>query len=185
SGQYEYLERASQRLALVVPLTLAIILVLLYLIFRRLTEALLIMATVPLALVGGIWAIYLLGFNMSVASAVGFIALSGLSAEFGVVMLLYLDGAVKRRRDDGRLQTLADLRAAIIEGAALRVRPLAMTVAVVIAGLLPLFFGAGAGSEVMRRIAAPMIGGMLTAPLLTMCVVPASYLLILGRRLKS
>ncbi|MEO7386135.1 MAG: efflux RND transporter permease subunit [Gammaproteobacteria bacterium] len=185
SGQYEYLQRASQRLALVVPFTLAIILVLLYLIFRRLTEALLIMSTLPLALVGGIWLIYGLGFNMSVASAVGFIALSGVAAEFGVVMLLYLDGAVRRRRDEGRLQTLADLRAAIIEGAALRVRPLAMTVAVVIAGLLPLFFGAGAGSEVMRRIAAPMIGGMLTAPLLTMCVVPAAYLLILGRRLKN
>jgi len=183
SGQYEYLERATKRLQVVVPFTLAIILVILYLIFRNLTEALLIMTTLPFALVGGFWLIYLLGFNMSIASAVGFIALSGVASEFGVVMLIYINQAVKRHEDEGRLKTVADLRQAVEEGAALRVRPLAMTVAVVIAGLLPIMFGSGTGSEVMRRIAAPMVGGMITAPLLTMFVVPAAYLLIRGRQL--
>ena len=183
SGQYEYLERATKRLEVVVPFTLGIILVLLYLIFRKLTEALLIMTTLPFALVGGFWLIYLLGFNMSIASAVGFIALSGVAAEFGVVMLIYVNQAVKRHHDEGRLKNLDDVRQAIEEGAALRVRPLAMTVAVVIAGLLPIMFGSGTGSEVMRRIAAPMVGGMITAPLLTMLVVPAAYLLIRGRQL--
>jgi Cu(I)/Ag(I) efflux system membrane protein CusA/SilA len=142
------------------------------------------MTTLPFALVGGFWLIYLLGFDMSVASAVGFIALAGVAAEFGVVMLIYVDAAVKRQEREDRLRSLDDLRHAIVEGAALRVRPLAMTVAVVIAGLLPLFFGAGAGSEVMRRIAAPMVGGMITAPLLTMLVLPAVYVLIRGQRLR-
>ncbi len=183
SGQYEYLERATKRLEVVVPFTLAIILVLLYLIFRNLTQALLIMTTLPFALVGGFWLIYVLGFNMSIASAVGFIALAGVAAEFGVVMLIYVNQAVKRHEDEERLNTVADLRRAIEEGAALRVRPLAMTVAVVIAGLLPIMFGSGTGSEVMRRIAGPMVGGMITAPLLTMFVVPAAYLLIRGRKL--
>ncbi len=185
SGQYEYLERASKRLEVVVPFTLGIILVLLYLIFRKLIEAVLIMTTLPFALVGGLWLIYLLGFNMSIASAVGFIALAGVAAEFGVVMLIYVDQAVQRRREEGKLNSAADLRQAIMEGAALRVRPLAMTVAVVIAGLLPLFWGQGTGSEVMQRIAAPMVGGMVTAPLLSMLVLPAAYFLILSRRLKS
>ncbi len=185
SGQYEYLERATKRLEVVVPFTLGIILVLLYLIFRRLTEALLIMTTLPFALVGGLWLIYLLGFNMSIASAVGFIALAGVAAEFGVVMLIYVDQAVQRRKDEGRLNSVADLAQAIMEGAALRVRPLAMTVAVVIAGLLPLFWGQGTGSEVMQRIAAPMVGGMVTAPLLSMFVLPAAYFLTRGRGLKS
>jgi len=182
SGQYEYLERATKRLEVVVPFTLAIILVLLYLIFRNLTEALLIMTTLPFALVGGFWLIYLLGFNMSIASAVGFIALAGVAAEFGVVMLIYVNQAVARRQGEGRLNNLSDLRLAIEEGAALRVRPLAMTVAVVIAGLLPVMFGSGAGSEVMRRIAAPMVGGMITAPLLSMFVLPAAYLLMRRQR---
>ena len=181
SGQYEYLERASKRLTVVVPFTLAIILVLLYLIFRRIGEALLIMTTLPFALIGGLWLIYLLGFNMSIASAVGFIALAGVAAEFGVVMLLYIDQSVERHRNEGRLNNVAELTQAIMEGAALRVRPLAMTVAVVIAGLLPIMFGSGTGSEVMRRIAAPMVGGMITAPLLTMFVVPAAYLLMRRR----
>jgi len=184
SGQYEYLQRATKRLEVVVPFTLAIILVLLYLIFRNLTEALLIMTTLPFALVGGFWLIYVLGFNMSIASAVGFIALAGVAAEFGVVMLIYVNQAVKRHEGEGRLKTVDDLRRSIEEGAALRVRPLAMTVAVVIAGLLPIMFGSGTGSEVMRRIAGPMVGGMITAPLLTMFVVPAAYLLIRGRTLK-
>ncbi|MGH8562521.1 MAG: efflux RND transporter permease subunit, partial [Nevskiales bacterium] len=153
SGQFEYLERAAQRLRVVVPFTLAIILVLLYLTFRNLGEALLIMATLPFALIGGFWLIYLLGHNLSVASVVGFIALAGVAAEFGVVMLIYLDHAVERHRRDGRLQTSADLREAIMEGAVLRVRPKAMTVAVILAGLLPIVWGSGTGSEVMSRIA--------------------------------
>jgi Cu(I)/Ag(I) efflux system membrane protein CusA/SilA len=183
SGQFEYLERASRKLAVVVPFTLAIILVLLYLTFRRIGEALLIMGTLPFALIGGFWLIYLLGHNLSVASTVGFIALAGVSAEFGVVMLIYLDQAIRRFESDGRLNTRADLKQAITEGAVLRVRPKAMTVAVIIAGLLPLFWGSGAGSEIMSRIAAPMVGGMLTAPLLSMFVVPAVYLLLRRRGL--
>ncbi len=185
SGQYEYLARATERLEVVVPFTLGIILVLLYLIFRRLTEAILIMATLPFALVGGFWLIYLLGYNMSVASAVGFIALAGVTAEFGVVMLLYINQSVARHALSGRLPDIATLRQSIEEGAALRVRPLAMTVAVVIAGLLPIMFGTGTGSEVMRRIAAPMVGGMITAPLLTMFVVPAAYFLLQRRRIPA
>ncbi|TJY64868.1 efflux RND transporter permease subunit [Sinimarinibacterium sp. CAU 1509] len=186
SGQFEYLERASDRLKLVVPLTLAIIFLLLFMIFGRAGEAALIMSTLPFALVGGYWLIYLLGHHLSIASAVGFIALSGVAAEFGVVMLIYLQHALSARATENRLQTDADLRAAIIEGAVLRVRPKAMTVAVIIAGLLPLFWhlgGSATGSEMMQRIAAPMIGGMLTAPLLSMLVLPAAYLLIGRRRL--
>ncbi|MGH8456397.1 MAG: efflux RND transporter permease subunit, partial [Stenotrophobium sp.] len=185
SGQFEYLQRAAKRLEVVVPFTLLIILVLLYLAFNDFGEALLIMTTLPFALVGGFWLLYLLGYNLSVASAVGFIALAGVASEFGVVMLIYVDHAVQRHRAAGTLKTQADLIHAIGEGAALRVRPLAMTVAVVIAGLLPLFWGAGAGSEMMRRIAAPMVGGMITAPLLTMFVVPAAYLLMRRHGLDS
>ncbi|MGH8262215.1 MAG: efflux RND transporter permease subunit [Steroidobacteraceae bacterium] len=181
SGQFEYLERATQKLKIVVPATLVIIFVLLYLIFRRFGDALLIMATLPFALVGGFWLIYLLGYNMSVAAAVGFIALGGVAAEIGVVMLVYLNHAVATRRAQGRLNEEADLVAAIVDGAALRVRPIAMTVAVIIAGLLPIMWGSGTGSEVMRRIAAPMVGGMITAPLLSMLVIPAAYLLALRR----
>jgi copper/silver efflux system protein len=177
SGQFEFLERATARLQLVLPFTLLIIFVLLYLTFRRLDEALLIMATLPFALVGGIWLLYLLGYNLSVAGAVGFIALAGVSAEFGVIMLLYLKQAWDARITQGRL-TAADLMAAIEEGAVLRVRPKAMTVAVILAGLLPIMWGTGTGSEVMQRIAAPMVGGMITAPLLSMFVLPAAYLLM-------
>jgi len=178
SGQFEYLERATARLKFVAPATLAIIFVLLYLTFRRFSEALLIMATLPLALVGGIWLMYLLGYNMSIASAVGFIALGGVAAEFGVVMLVYVNQAVAKRALSGPVGN-DGLVQAIIEGAALRVRPKAMTVAVIIAGLLPIMWGSGTGSEVMRRIAAPMVGGMITAPLLSLFVIPAAYLLIL------
>jgi Cu(I)/Ag(I) efflux system membrane protein CusA/SilA len=178
SGQFEYLERATQRLQLVVPVTLAIIFLLLFLTFRTASHAILIMATLPLALVGGIWLIYLLGHYLSVASAVGFIALAGVAAEFGVVMLIYLDQAVANRQRRGAMKNLTDLREAITEGAVLRVRPKAMTVAVIIAGLVPLFIGEGTGSEVMQRIAAPMVGGMITAPLLSMIVLPATYLLM-------
>jgi Cu(I)/Ag(I) efflux system membrane protein CusA/SilA len=185
SGQFEYLERAAARLRIVVPFTLAIIFVLLFLTFRDAAEAALIMATLPFALVGGFWLLYALGHNLSIASGVGFIALAGVAAEFGVVMLIYLDHAAERRAREGRLTTQADLVAAITEGAVLRVRPKAMTVAVIIAGLLPLFFGGGTGSEIMQRIAAPMVGGMVTAPLLSMLVVPAAYLLIRGRALRQ
>ena len=177
SGQFEFLERATARLQLVTPFTLLIILVLLYLAFRRIGEALLIMATLPFALVGGIWLLYLLGWNLSVAGAVGFIALAGVAAEFGVIMLLYLKQAWEERIAAGTT-TEADLRDAIREGAVLRVRPKAMTVAVILAGLLPILFGSGTGSEVMQRIAAPMVGGMITAPLLSMFVLPAAWLLM-------
>ena len=183
SGQFEFLERASAKLKLVVPFTLLIIFVLLYLTFRRFDEALLIMATLPFALVGGIWFLWLLGHNLSVASAVGFIALAGVAAEFGVIMLLYLKQAWQARLALGQ-DTDADLLDAIREGAVLRVRPKAMTVAVIVGGLLPLFWGAGTGSEVMQRIAAPMVGGMISAPLLSMFVVPVVYRLMRRRSSK-
>jgi Cu(I)/Ag(I) efflux system membrane protein CusA/SilA len=141
------------------------------------------MLSLPFALVGGFWFVYLLGYNLSVAVAVGFIALAGLAAEFGVVMLVYLDNALKQYRMEGRVQDLADLKAAIMEGAVMRVRPKAMTVATIFAGLLPIMLGSGAGSEVMRRIAAPMVGGMITAPLLSLFVIPAIYLLWRRREL--
>ena len=183
SGQFEYLERAARKLELVIPFTLAIIFVLLYLTFRNFGSVLLIMGTLPFALVGGFWLLYLLGYNLSIASAVGFIALAGVAAEFGVVMLIYLDSAIRRRREEGRFSSIGDLVAAIEEGAVLRVRPKAMTVAVIVAGLLPIMFGGGTGSEVMRRIAAPMVGGMITAPLLSMIVLPVAYLLLHRRAL--
>ena len=179
SGQFEYLARAMDRLMLVVPATLAIIFLLLYLIFRRISEAALIMGTLPFALTGGFWILYLLGYHQSVATVVGFIALAGVTAEFGVVMLIYLKHALEERGAD---PDAAQVGQAVREGALLRVRPKAMTVAVIVAGLLPILIGSGAGSEVMRRIAAPMIGGMLTAPLLSMFVIPAAYLLMRRRR---
>ncbi|EPA96841.1 MULTISPECIES: efflux RND transporter permease subunit [unclassified Pseudomonas] len=182
SGQFEFLERANARLKLVVPATLLIILVLLYLTFARFDEALLIMATLPFALTGGAWFLYLLGFNLSVATGVGFIALAGVSAEFGVIMLLYLKNAWAEREDLGD-STERGLVAAIREGAVQRVRPKAMTVAVIIAGLLPILLGSGTGSEVMSRIAAPMVGGMVTAPLLSLFVIPAAYRLMRRRHL--
>ena len=185
SGQFEYLERATAKLKVVVPATLLIILVLLYLTFRRFDDAALIMATLPFALVGGFWLLWLLGYHMSIAAAVGFIALGGVAAEIGVVMLLYVNQAVAARVDESRLRATDDLRDAIVEGAALRVRPIAMTVAVIIAGLLPIMFGSGTGSEVMQRIAAPMVGGMITAPLLSMFVIPAAYLLVRRRAVNT
>nr|WP_180202084.1 efflux RND transporter permease subunit [Pseudomonas sp. SbOxS1]NYU01395.1 efflux RND transporter permease subunit [Pseudomonas sp. SbOxS1] len=182
SGQFEFLERANARLKLVVPATLLIIFVLLYLTFARFDEALLIMATLPFALTGGAWFLYLLGFNLSVATGVGFIALAGVSAEFGVIMLLYLKNAWAEREDLGD-SSERGLVAAIREGAVQRVRPKAMTVAVIIAGLLPILLGSGTGSEVMSRIAAPMVGGMVTAPLLSLFVIPAAYRLMRRRHL--
>ena len=180
AGQFEYLTRGYERLKIVVPATLAIIFLLLYLIFRRWDEALLIMGTLPFALTGGYWLLYLMGYNQSVATAVGFIALAGVSAEFGVVMLIYLKNALEERTDPD----VAEVETAVREGALLRVRPKAMTVAVILAALLPILLGSGAGSEVMSRIAAPMIGGMLTAPLLSMFVLPAAYLLLRRPKMK-
>jgi Cu(I)/Ag(I) efflux system membrane protein CusA/SilA len=177
SGQFEFLERATAKLKVVVPFTLLIIFVLLYLTFKRFDEALLIMATLPFALIGGIWLLWLLSYNLSVAGAVGFIALAGVAAEFGVIMLLYLKQAWDARVADGKTSN-ADLLDAIREGAVLRVRPKAMTVAVILGGLFPIMWGEGTGSEVMQRIAAPMVGGMITAPLLSMFVIPAVYLLM-------
>lgn len=182
SGQFEYLERANARLKLVVPATLLIIFVLLYLTFSRFDEALLIMATLPFALTGGVWFLYLLGFNLSVATGVGFIALAGVSAEFGVIMLLYLKNAWAERQQAGE-GSEQGLVGAIREGAVQRVRPKAMTVAVIIAGLLPILLGGGTGSEIMSRIAAPMVGGMLTAPLLSLFVIPAAYRVMRRRHL--
>ena len=181
AGQFEYLERASQRLMLVVPATLAVIFVLLYLLFRSIGDAVLVMAAVPFSLIGGFWLVWALGHAVSVATAVGFIALAGVAAEFGVVMLVYLKNALARRLAAGEPMSEATLLGAIREGAVLRVRPKAMTVAVVMAGLLPILWGSGTGSEVMRRIAAPMVGGMLTAPLLSMLVVPAAWYLLRRR----
>ncbi|MGK6306168.1 efflux RND transporter permease subunit [Variovorax sp. DT-64] len=181
SGQFEYLERATERLKLVVPVTLAVIFVLLYLLFKSFSDAALVMAAVPFSLIGGFWLVWALGHSISVATAVGFIALAGVAAEFGVVMLVYLKNALARRLGAGEPMTDETLLAAIREGAVLRVRPKAMTVAVVMAGLLPIMWGSGTGSEVMTRIAAPMVGGMVTAPLLSMLVVPAAWYLLRRR----
>lgn len=178
SGQFEYLERATATLKMVLPVTLAIIFVLLYLTFKRVTDALLIMGTLPFALIGGVWLLWLLRYNLSVAGAVGFIALAGVAAEFGVIMVLYLNQALARHGIYAGKAEHQLLMQAIHEGAVLRVRPKVMTVATIMAGLLPIMWGDGTGGEVMRRIAAPMIGGMLTAPLLSMFVVPALYFLI-------
>ncbi len=180
SGQFEYLERASAKLKVVVPFTLLIIFVLLFMTFRRLDEAVLIMATLPFALIGGIWLLWLLGHNLSVASVVGFIALAGVAAEFGVIMLVYLKQAWESRRMRGESDDVALLEA-IREGAVQRVRPKAMTVATIVAGLLPILWSSGTGSEVMQRIAAPMVGGMLSAPLLSLFVVPVVFQLLRKR----
>jgi Cu(I)/Ag(I) efflux system membrane protein CusA/SilA len=188
SGQFEYMERARQKLAIVVPFTLAIIFLLLYLNFRRIAETLIVMLSVPFALIGGVWLMWALGYHMSVAVAVGFIALAGVAAETGVVMLIYLDHAWEeiraRRAVEGRLPDAADLYAAIMEGAVERVRPKLMTVVTVIAGLLPIMWSTGTGAEVMSRIAAPMIGGMVSSTVLTLAVIPAIYALLKEWRLR-
>jgi Cu(I)/Ag(I) efflux system membrane protein CusA/SilA len=188
SGQFEFLQRAEARLKIVIPATLLLIFVLLYLNFRRMTETLIVMLSLPFALVGGFWFVWWMGFNMSVAVAVGFIALAGVAAETGVVMLIYLDHALGERRRqceaEGRPLERADLRAAIIEGAVERVRPKMMTVVAIMAGLLPILWSTGTGSEVMQRIAVPMIGGMVSSTLLTLLVIPALYALVKGWRLR-
>ncbi|MCH7854926.1 MAG: efflux RND transporter permease subunit [Proteobacteria bacterium] len=187
SGQYEYMVRAKERLSVVGPLTLAIIVLLLYLNFRRFAEVAIIMGTLPMALIGGVWLLYLLDYNLSVAVGVGFIALAGVSVEIGVVMLVYLNLAIRKHMASaaaaGRALNIDDVRQAVIDGALLRVRPIMMTVAAIIAGLLPIMLGGGTGSEVMRRIAAPMVGGMVSATILTLIVIPALFLIWRGRTL--
>ncbi len=189
SGQFEYLERAVERLKVVVPLTLAIIVLLLYLNFRNTRDVLLILFTLPFALVGGIWLLYALGYDLSIAAAVGFIALAGVAAETGVVMVMYLDHAWEARREraraEGRAPTSEELRSAIVEGALLRLRPKLMTVITIIVGLLPIMWGSGTGSEVMRRIAAPMVGGMVSATVLTLVIIPSLYLIVNRWRLRG
>ncbi len=178
SGQFEYAERASQRLMWIVPATIAVIFLLLFMAFKRAREALIVLLTLPFALVGGLWLVYLMGHAFSIATAVGFIALAGLAAEFGVIMLVYLDRSIEERIQAGKFSKPEDLDDALMEGAVLRVRPKAMTAAVILAGLFPLLIGTGTGSEVMQRLAAPMVGGMITAPLLSLFVLPAIYKLL-------
>ena len=181
SGQYEYMVRAQERLSVVGPLTLGIIMLLLYINFRRFAEVAIIMGTLPMALIGGIWLLYILDYEMSVAVGVGFIALAGVAVEIGVIMLVYLNQAIRQHNAsaaaEGRAPGIADVQQAVIDGALLRVRPIMMTVAAIIAGLLPIMLGSGTGSEVMRRIAAPMVGGMISATILTLVVIPALFLL--------
>ena len=181
SGQYEYMVRAKERLSIVGPVTLAIIVLLLYLSFRRFAEVAIIIGTLPMALIGGLWLLYLLEYDLSVAVGVGFIALAGVAVEIGVIMLVYLNQAIREHmataKSQGRALTRADVEQAVIDGAVLRVRPIMMTVAAIIAGLLPIMLGGGTGSEVMRRIAAPMVGGMVSATVLTLIVIPALFLL--------
>ncbi|WP_298440681.1 CusA/CzcA family heavy metal efflux RND transporter [uncultured Ferrimonas sp.] len=185
AGQYEYMQRVEAKLTLLVPLMLGVILLLLILTFNSLSQALVIMLSLPFALVGSAWLLWQLGINLSVAVAVGMIALAGVAAEFGVVMQVYLNNAMAARQQAGTLQTEADLRAALLEGAVMRIRPKAMTVATIFFGLLPIMWGSGSGNEVMQKIAAPMVGGMITAPLLSLFVIPAIYLMLYRRGLKQ
>jgi len=184
SGQYEYMERAAERLLLVVPVVLVIIFLLLYLNFRKVSDSLIVMLSLPFSLVGGIWLLWLLDYEMSVAVGVGFIALAGVAAETGVVMLIFLEEAVARYKREGRLNTRRDLEQAIFEGAVLRVRPKMMTVTAIMAGLLPIMWGSGTGSETMRRIAAPMVGGMVSATILTLVVIPVVFDWVRGWQLQ-
>ncbi|MBN9424070.1 MAG: efflux RND transporter permease subunit, partial [Candidatus Accumulibacter sp.] len=185
---FEFMERAIEKMKVVIPLTLLIIFLLLYLNFRRITETLIVMLSVPFALVGGVWLMWALGYNLSVAVAVGFIALAGVAAETGVVMLIYLDHAwaelKAKRRAAGATPTVGDLYDAVMEGAVERVRPKMMTVVAIMAGLLPILWGTGTGSEVMSRIAAPMVGGMISSTVLTLAVIPAIYALVKQWRLQ-
>jgi Cu(I)/Ag(I) efflux system membrane protein CusA/SilA len=189
SGQFESMERAIEKMKVVIPVTLLIIFLLLYLNFKRLTETIIVMLSVPFALVGGVWLMWLLNYNLSVAVAVGFIALAGVAAETGVIMLIYLDHAweeiKEKRRQQGQTPSVHDLYEAIMEGAVERVRPKMMTVVAIMAGLLPIMWGTGTGSEVMSRIAAPMVGGMISSTILTLAVIPAIYALVKEWRLKK
>jgi len=185
SGQYEYMQRATAKLRVVVPATLAIIFLLLYFNFGNLGETAIVMLSLPFALVGGLWFIWLLGYNWSVAVAIGFVALNGVAAETGVIMLIYLDHAWQTKRADGRRPTLHDLYDAVMEGAVERVRPKLMTVTAIMAGLLPILWGTGAGASVMKRIAAPMVGGMVSSTVLTLLVIPAVYSLWKEREVRK
>ena len=188
SGQYEYMQRAKARLMLVVPVALVVILLLLYLNFRRLSDVAIIFATLPLSVVGGLWLLVWLDYHLSVAVGVGFIALAGVAVEIGVLMMVYLNQAWTARRaacaEAGRRPTMDDLREAVIAGALMRIRPIMMTVSVIIAGLLPIMLGSGTGSEVMRRIAAPMVGGMVSTTALALLVIPAVFLVWQSARMK-
>jgi len=175
SGQFEALERATRRLRIVVPITLAIILLLLYANFGSMKQSMIVMLSLPFSLVGGVWFMWLLDYNLSVAVAIGFIALAGVAAETGVVMLLYLDGAFRERERRGELRNRADVHAAIEQGAVNRVRPKLMTVSAIMAGLVPILWSQGTGADVMKRIAAPMVGGMVSSTILTLVVIPAIY----------
>jgi Cu(I)/Ag(I) efflux system membrane protein CusA/SilA len=187
SGQFEYMERAAAKMKIVIPVTLLLIFLLLYLNFRRVSESLVVMLSVPFALVGGVWLLWLLDYNLSVAVAVGFIALAGVAAETGVVMLIYLEKAWQdvqaQCASEDHIPAPADLQAAIMHGAVERVRPKMMTVVAIMAGLLPILWSSGTGSEVMRRIAAPMVGGMVSSAVLTLLVIPAIYALLKQREL--
>jgi len=185
SGQYEYMARAAKRLQVVVPVAIGLIFLLLYLNFRRLSDTLIVMLTLPFSLAGGVWLLWLLDYDLSVAVGVGFIALAGVAAEIGVVLLVFVEQAVKRFESEGRLKTRADLERAVFEGKVLRVRPIVMTVTAILAGLLPIMWGGGAGSQAMRRIAAPMVGGTISATLLTLVVIPALFTLVRGWRLPT
>jgi len=185
SGQYEYMQKARQTLNIIVPITLVLIFILLYIHFHSIAESLIVMASLPFALVGGIWLLYVLDYNLSVAVVVGFIALSGLAAETGVVMLVYLDETFDRRVKEGRMRTTEDLHAGIIEGAVDRVRPKLMTVATTLIGLLPVMYGSATGSAVMKRIAAPMVGGLVSSTVLTLIIIPAVYDIWKRREMKN
>ena len=185
AGQYEYMQRVDEKLKKVIPMALGVIFILLMMTFGSTIQASMIMFSLPFALVGSTWLLYALDFNMSVAVAVGMIALAGVAAEFGVVMLVYLNNAIKHRKEKGKYEAVSDLKEALIEGAVMRIRPKAMTVATIFFGLLPIMWGAGAGNDVMQKIAAPMVGGMVTAPLLSLFVLPALYLLVYSRKLKK
>ncbi|MEI6860087.1 MAG: CusA/CzcA family heavy metal efflux RND transporter [Shewanella sp.] len=185
AGQYEYMQRVDEKLKKVIPMALGVIFIMLMMTFGSTIQASMIMFSLPFALVGSTWLLYALDFNMSVAVAVGMIALAGVAAEFGVVMLVYLNNAIKHRKESGQYQVVSDLKEALIEGAVMRIRPKAMTVATIFFGLLPIMWGTGSGNDVMQKIAAPMIGGMVTAPLLSLFVLPALYLLVYSRKLKK
>ena len=185
SGQYEYMERVKTRLMYVIPLTLFIIILLLYFNFKSITETLIILLAIPFSLIGASWILYLLGYNLSIAVWVGFIALAGLDAETGIVMLIYLKHAYEKRKAEGKMNSMSDLHEAIIEGSVMRVRPKLMTVTAIIAGLLPIMWGTGTGADVMKRIAAPMVGGMVTSSLMELLVLPAIYVIWKGWGLKK
>ena len=185
AGQYEFMERVRKKLIVIVPLTLVIIFVLLYFNFRSVAKTLIVLLSVPFAMVGGIWLIFILDYNMSIAVWAGIIALSGVAAETGVVMIVYLDGAYETRLAKGAMRTVRDLREAVMEGAVQRLRPKMMTVMATIMGLLPIMWSHGAGADVMKRIATPMVGGMVTSTVLTLLVIPAIYMLWRGRKLEK